>query len=251
MLESFNASPQLAERPLTTIERLIEEQSIEQIVRRRYGLSEQQPLRTQYNAYRDFTRAVFRLDEETRYDLARMSVRPPIERARDFFSQIIIDDVDVRGEVLEDVTVTDRPYVIGELNRCLEITTNEEHFYTNGESIVTFAEAAGYLNSPTLSMPRAISAALVSDMALRVFDTANAHHDYADILEELLTHQANALTEKMGRLAVADFRSGSFNSLATLLIAPTEADMELDAACVVVPQMPSIDQSDYMVSRKK
>lgn len=252
LLESFNTSRhEWGERPLTAIERLIEEQAAEQAVRRRYGLDDHDLLRLHPNALKEYGRATFRLDEATRFDRRTLPEKPPMERALDFFSQLIIDDAAVEGQVLEDVRVVSGHYPSGYPFRLLRITTDEGSFQTDGETVVNFAEAQGFLTTPDTSRARSVSARIVSDMVLRLFDEARGTDDYAEILEELRTHYTDELIDDLSQLAAGDLSDQPFNQLVTLLVAPTEADEVVDNYFVKVPLSTDIPLSNRLIPRKE
>src|SRR5581483_11119752 len=163
------------------------------------------------------------IDESTRYDRRKLPEKPPSQRAHGFFSRVIIEDDSVSGKTLERVETVEREDLYGHRGHVLQITTDKTCFQTDGESIVSFAESQGLIHRPSMARIRAISASLVSDMVMRIFDTTTEQpgRDYAEMLEELLVRHTQELVEDMGDLAVGAFRGKRFNALATLLITPT------------------------------
>lgn len=252
LLESFNTTQYAwEERSLTPIERLIEEQMAEQTIRLRHGLGERDPLFAHPAAQRELNQAMHRLDEATRYDRRKLPEEPPFERAYDFFSQVIIDDAHVYGTYLKEVHTTEitSPHIGPK--KFLHIVTDSHDFQTDGESVVSYAESQGLLNTPSMSRARSISTKLVSDMVLYLFDDEKQDRDYAAALEELLNRYTTKLIDDMSELVGGKFNWNRFNALATLLTAPVIADEELDGYILRVPALPKVASYDQALSRKE
>ena len=239
------------ERPLTSQERLIEEQMAEQAIRQRHGLSDRESLRLHPNAYREYNRAVFGIDETTRYDRQNVSEAPPMERARNFFKQIIIRDSAVPGEVLEEVRTVGTTDEDGSTSwQRLFIKTDKMEFRTDGESLVNYAGQQGFLSSPDMRLMRSISVYFIREMALHLFDSSREEQDYAKVIEQLLTDQAKRVTDELSALATADIRSDHFSTFATLLTMPSDYDEELENFAITVPILPGNNNVESLISRE-
>lgn len=255
LLESFNAPQHLwEERPLTTTERLIEEQAAEYAVRKRHGLADREPMSGHPNARAELGRMVHRLDEATRYDRRKLPQKPPRKRACEFFSQLVarevVRDRGVAGSHLEGIQTVAYESAVNKRPRLLEVTTELSSFHTFGESVDTFAVSQGYLTVPSLRRLRYISSGLVGDMALDLFDKDQADRDYTSMLDDLLEEYTQELVADMGKLAAGAYVHGRFESLVTLLTMPTEADETLPSPVMAAPELSSLSP-ETVVSRSE
>jgi hypothetical protein len=249
LLESFNLDRYTwNERPLTPVERLLEEQAAEESVRRRHGVPAGQDLRTHSAARADLTRAVLRLDETTRYDRhALPETDSPATRAIKFFKGLAADELgsSVRGTEIHSIkTVTygmpadppptgDRRPLLPQKEpgayNVIRIVTDAETVNHSTESFVTWAQSMDYLSSPGQARLRGISTFLVTDALTTLLDEDGADINYSELLEELLARYTGSLTESYRDFVSANIASRQFGTLATLLAMPSEFYEELDS----------------------
>jgi hypothetical protein len=252
LLESFNTMQhRWQERPLTPTERLIEEQSAEKLIRARYGLNETDPLPLHHAVRTDLNRALRRIDEATRYDRIQLPEIPPRKRALTFFFDVIANELNLEeGQPLKIDTIR-RPTAAGKEHPQLYVATSKTAFYAEGESVVTFAESQGLLSTPNMSRTQRISALLVGDMALCLFDSAQEGRNYTELLDELLDRHTAELIRDMNALDNGTLAPTRLSALLTLLTAPSEVDERLDGPWMLVPQPAGLAGTNRVVSRSE
>lgn len=253
LLESFIGRTELQERPLTTAERMLEEQAIEHRTRTRHGIDAHTPLRHNHAAWREATRDTQQLDEVTRFDHVTTPQDTPIFRAKQMFWELARAEFETPASKKHFGTIQ----AIETVNRAsfgqtIQLTCEREDVLWDPASFFTLATALQHMATPNSLVGRSISEPLLADMALRLFTKDNST-PYEQTLEELLAKYTATLVTDLTKFATLDHRPQSFRYCATTLLVPQEATHDVGAGIVLIPcrDRTELSPSQNVISRRE